>query len=95
MIGLGWRKKEQGDALVIRLRESDKREEIVPIPAGQGQDTGHDGAPRWSFTAWATIPSITACPAPGRRQRWKFITTRADRRRIFECFPTDTTNTPA
>ena len=43
MIGLGWRKKEQGDALVIRLRESDKREEIVPIPAGQGQDTGHDG----------------------------------------------------
>lgn len=43
MIGLGWRKKEQGDALVIKLRESDKREEIVRIPAGEGEDTGHDG----------------------------------------------------
>ncbi len=38
MIGLGWRKKDQGDALTI-----DQHEKVVRIPSGQGKDTGHDG----------------------------------------------------
>ena len=80
---------------MIRLRESDKREEIVPIPAGQGQDTGHDGRSEVVVHRLGDDPIHHGMPAPGRRQRWKFITMRADRRRIFECFPTDTTNTPA
>jgi type 1 glutamine amidotransferase len=36
MIGLGWRKKTQGDALTV-----DQREKVVRIPSGQGEDTGH------------------------------------------------------
>ena len=34
---------DKDDALVIKLGESNKREEIVRIPAGEGEDTGHDG----------------------------------------------------
>ena len=36
MIGIGWRKKDQGVALTI-----DEHESIVRIPAGQGESTGH------------------------------------------------------
>jgi uncharacterized protein len=36
MIGLGWRKKDQGIALTI-----DKDEKIVAIPSGEGLNTGH------------------------------------------------------
>ena len=41
MIGIGWRKKDQGDALTIRKKNG--RETVVRIPSGQGEDTGHDG----------------------------------------------------
>jgi type 1 glutamine amidotransferase len=37
MIGIGWRKKDQGDALTV-----DQRKKIVRIPSGQGENTGHD-----------------------------------------------------
>ncbi len=37
IIGLGWRSKDQGDALTI-----DKDEKIVRIPSGQGHNTSHD-----------------------------------------------------
>jgi len=36
MIGLGWRKKNQGVALQV-----DENEKIVRIPSGEGQDTNH------------------------------------------------------
>lgn len=36
MIGLGWRKKDFGPALMI-----DAAEQVVRIPAGEGRDTGH------------------------------------------------------
>jgi len=36
MIGLGWRKKDFGMALAV-----DADGKIVPIPAGEGRDTGH------------------------------------------------------
>jgi hypothetical protein len=36
MIGLGWRKKEFGDAIAV-----DDKEQLVRIPAGEGRDTGH------------------------------------------------------
>ena len=36
MIGLGWRKKNQGVALQV-----DEDEKIVRIPSGEGQDTNH------------------------------------------------------
>jgi type 1 glutamine amidotransferase len=36
MIGLGWRKKNYGSAIVVRADESLQR-----IPAGEGDDTGH------------------------------------------------------
>ena len=38
MIGIGWRDKQQGDAITI-----DSHEKIVRIPSGQGENTGHDG----------------------------------------------------
>jgi hypothetical protein len=38
MIGLGWRSKEQGDAITI-----DCRERLLRIPSGRGENTGHDG----------------------------------------------------
>jgi len=42
MIGIGWRKKDQGDALTVQVDEKSKREKIVHIPSGQGENTGHD-----------------------------------------------------
>ena len=36
MIGLGWRKKEFGPAIAI-----DEHEQLVRIPAGEGENTGH------------------------------------------------------
>lgn len=42
MIGIGWRNKQQGDALTIVLKNN-QRAKIVRIPAGQGENTGHEG----------------------------------------------------
>ncbi|HYG23486.1 MAG TPA: ThuA domain-containing protein [Verrucomicrobiae bacterium] len=36
MIGLGWRKKNQGIAIQV-----DENENLIRIPAGEGRDTGH------------------------------------------------------
>ena len=41
MIGIGWRKKDQGDALTVR-RDKNGRETVVRIPSGEGENTGHD-----------------------------------------------------
>jgi type 1 glutamine amidotransferase len=38
IIGLGWRNKQQGDAITV-----DNHKKIVRIPSGQGENTGHDG----------------------------------------------------
>jgi CubicO group peptidase (beta-lactamase class C family)/type 1 glutamine amidotransferase len=38
MIGLGWRRKQEGDAITINSSERPVR-----IPSGQGENTGHDG----------------------------------------------------
>jgi hypothetical protein len=38
MIGLGWRNKQQGDAITINSRER-----LLRSPPGQGENTGHDG----------------------------------------------------
>jgi len=40
MIGLGWRRKEQGIALTVETHE-DGHEKIIRIPVGQGEGTGH------------------------------------------------------
>jgi type 1 glutamine amidotransferase len=42
MIGLGWRGKDQGDAITIERRNNPGQEKIVRIPSGQGENTGHD-----------------------------------------------------
>jgi hypothetical protein len=41
IIGLGWRHKDQGEAITVRVGNNG-REKIVRIPSGQGEDTGHD-----------------------------------------------------
>src|SRR5260370_262743 len=38
MIGLGWRNRQQGDAITINSRER-----LLRIPSGQGENTGNDG----------------------------------------------------
>ena len=89
MIGLGWRNKQQGDAITINSRER-----LLRIPSGQAKTPGTMAAPTWLSTAWATIPFITACPSPGKPLPWKFTITRAARRSACVCSPTDMTNTP-
>ena len=77
----GLAQAEQGDAPDDKTPRKRQARGDCPIPAGQGQDTGHDGRSEVVVHRWRR--SIHhGMPAPGRRQRWKFITTRADRRNI-------------
>jgi hypothetical protein len=92
MIGLGWRKQSRGMPLMIKLRESDKREEIVPSPPVRDKTPDTTAAPRWSFTA-GDDPSITACPRLEDANAGNLLL-RARTGEIFGC-STDTTNTPA
>jgi type 1 glutamine amidotransferase len=61
IIGLGWRNKNQGVALYI-----DEKDKVVPVPAGEGGNTGH--GPRID----AVLTRISDHPIhKGLPKRWK------------------------
>jgi hypothetical protein len=86
IIGLGWRKKDFGPALVVGEDETIRR-----IPAGEATTRAMARASTPSSSASATTRSTRACPAAGRRRTSRSTTTPAARRRTSRCCPTPTT----
>ena len=80
IIGIGWRKKEFGWALVV----SDDGK-ITKIPPGEGENTNHGKRFDALVQRSGEIPSTVACHAPGSQQTSRCTTTSAVLRKMSMC----------
>ena len=89
IIGIGWRKKDFGWALVV---SDDGKITKFHRAKARIRTTASDSTP--SSSDWANIPSTVACHAPGSRQTSRCTTTSAVLRKMSMCSPTRTNLTP-